>query len=114
MLIGVAVFLGITTYLVHKKRKSYERKRRAKRAPSGARVEIVVVAGSPNEPITKSLCLDLERRGFIVYVVCNTIEEEASVQKEGRTDIKPLMLDIADVSISSSNRTLSPSTLLRY
>jgi hypothetical protein len=44
--------------------------------------------------------LDLERRGFIVYIVCNTIEEEVLVQNESRPDIKPLMIDIVDVSFS--------------
>jgi hypothetical protein len=82
-----------------KKKSSYRKKRRAKRAVSGARTEVVVVAGSPSEPITRSISLDLERRGFIVYIVCNTIEEEVMVQNESRPDIKPLMIDIVDVSI---------------
>jgi len=48
--------------------------------------------------MTRSISLDLERRGFIVYIVCNTIEEEVLVQNESRSDIKPLMIDIVDVS----------------
>jgi NAD(P)-dependent dehydrogenase (short-subunit alcohol dehydrogenase family) len=87
---------GLTYYFI--RRKSNRKKRRAKRAPNGARVEVVVVAGSPSEPITRSISLDLERRGFIVYIVCNTIEEEVLVQNESRPDIKPLMIDIVDVS----------------
>lgn len=86
---------GAIYYVV--KRKSSRKKRRAKRAGNGARLEVVVIAGSPSEPITRSISLDLERRGFIVYVVCNTIEEEMIVQNESRTDIKPLMIDIVDV-----------------
>jgi len=86
---------GITYHII--KTKSNRKKRRAKRAPNGARVEVVVVAGSPSEPITRSISLDLERRGFIVYIVCNTIEEEVLVQNESRPDIKPLMIDIVDV-----------------
>ncbi|KAE9368516.1 DUF1776-domain-containing protein [Stipitochalara longipes BDJ] len=85
---------GLTYHII--KRKSNRKKRRAKRAPNGARVEVVVIAGSPSEPITRSISLDLERRGFIVYVVCNTIEEEVIVQNESRPDIKPLMIDIVD------------------
>ncbi|KAH8793192.1 hypothetical protein BGZ57DRAFT_921639 [Hyaloscypha finlandica] len=85
---------GLTYHII--KRKSNRKKRRAKRAPNGARVEVVVVAGSPSEPITRSISLDLERRGFIVYIVCNTIEEEVLVQNESRPDIKPLMIDIVD------------------
>ena len=97
---------GLTYHIVN--RKSNRKKRRAKRAPNGARVEVVVVAGSPSEPITRSISLDLERRGFVVYIVCNTIEEEAMVQNESRLDIKPLMIDIVDVWPP----ILSPQTLL--
>jgi hypothetical protein len=87
---------GITYHVIS--RKSSKKKRRAKKASNGARLEVVVVAGSPIEPITRSISLDLERRGFIVYIVCNTIEEEVMVQNESRPDIKPLMIDIVDVS----------------
>lgn len=56
-----------------------------------------VIAGPPNSPITKSLSLDLERRGFIVYIVCSDLEEEQQVQSESRADVRPLHLDVADV-----------------
>lgn len=91
--------LGGVTYHIIRKNADYRKKRRAKRSTSGARQEVVVIAGSPSEPITRSISLDLERRGFIVYVVCNTIEEEVLVQNEARQDIKPLMIDIVDVSV---------------
>lgn len=91
--------MGGVTYYVIRKKSNYRKKRRAKRAATGARQEVVVIAGSPSEPITRSISLDLERRGFIVYVVCNTIEEEVLVQNESRQDIKPLMIDIVDVSL---------------
>ena len=67
----------------------------------------MVIAGSPNEPITRSLALDLERRGFIVYIVVNTVEEEQLVRNEARADIHPLNIDIVDVSFAT--RTVSPS-----
>lgn len=95
----VVVTIGGITYHVIK-RSTTRKKRRAKRAGNGARLEIVVIAGSPSEPITKSIALDLERRGFIVYIVCNTIEEEVLVHNESRPDIKPLMIDISDVSLA--------------
>ncbi|TAQ91554.1 hypothetical protein B7494_g20 [Chlorociboria aeruginascens] len=87
---------GATYYVVRS--KMGRKKRRAHRASNGARLEVVVIAGSPAEPVTRSIALDLERRGFIVYVVCNTIEEEVLVQNESRPDIKPLMVDIVDSS----------------
>lgn len=58
----------------------------------------VVLAGSPHDPISKSLALDMERRGFIVFVVVNSIEDEQLVMSEGGGDIKPLNIDILDVS----------------
>lgn len=92
----VLVAGGVTYHII--RRKSNRKKRRAKRAGNGARLEVVVIAGSPSEPLTRSISLDLERRGFIVYIVCNNIEEEILVQNESRPDIKSLMIDIVDVS----------------
>jgi len=56
-----------------------------------------VLAGPPNSPMIKSLSLDLERRGFIVYIVCSDVEEEQLVEGESRADVRPLHLDVADV-----------------
>jgi NAD(P)-dependent dehydrogenase (short-subunit alcohol dehydrogenase family) len=55
-----------------------------------------VIAGPPNSPITRSLSLDLERRGFIVYIVCSTMDEEQQVIGEARADVRPLHLDVVD------------------
>ncbi|KAF2085607.1 DUF1776-domain-containing protein [Saccharata proteae CBS 121410] len=93
---AVVAFLGTGTFLVWQKKKAYNRKRRARRASNGARREVVVIAGPPASPITKSISLDLERRGFIVYVVAGTLEEERLIQGESRVDIRPLGLDISD------------------
>jgi hypothetical protein len=93
------VGIGAAAFFAYRKRKSYSRKRRAKRASNGARQEVIVIAGAPNEPITRSLALDLERRGFIVFVVCNDVEEEVVVQSEARGDIKPLTVDMSDASL---------------
>lgn len=93
----LVIAAGGASYYVIKGSTSRRKKRRAKRAGTGARLEVVVLAGSPSEPMTRSIALDLERRGFIVYIVCNTIEEEVLVQNESRPDIKPLMIDIVDV-----------------
>lgn len=98
----IVVAIGGVTYHVIKK-KSNRKKRRAKKAGNGARLEVVVIAGSPSEAITRSISLDLERRGFIVYIVCNTIDEEVLVQNEARPDIKPLMIDIVDVCLPPSS-----------
>jgi len=59
---------------------------------------VVVLAGSPTLPLTRSLSLDLERKGFVVFIVCNTIEDEMMVQNLARPDVRPLTIDITDVS----------------
>lgn len=108
---------------MYQKRRQNGKRRRASRASNGARKEVVgesvvlcsvgvensgkegmaktgriVIAGSPNEPVCRSISLDLERRGFIVYVIVNSTEEEQMVHNESRMDIRPLNLDITDVS----------------
>ncbi|RPB00850.1 DUF1776-domain-containing protein [Choiromyces venosus 120613-1] len=95
-IVVVAAALGVAGY-GYAKRKKDRKKRRAKKAGNGGRREVVVIAGrSPHDPISRSLALDLERRGFIVYVVVNSIEDEHVVANEGRSDIKPLNIDILD------------------
>ena len=60
---------------------------------------MIVIAGSPNEPVCRSLSLDLERRGFIVYMLVGSIEDEHTVQNESRADIRPLNIDITEVGL---------------
>jgi hypothetical protein len=85
------------------KRKSNRKKRRAKKAGNGARLEVIVVARSPSEAITRSISLDLKRRGFIVYIIYNSIKEEVLMQNKSRSDIKPLMINIVNISSPSSH-----------
>ncbi|KAI1074895.1 DUF1776-domain-containing protein [Whalleya microplaca] len=93
---AIIVAFGYVTYRTVRHTKLTHKPRRAKRARNGGRLEVVVIAGSPTLPLTKSLSLDMERRGFIVYIVCNTIEDELAVQSLSRPDIKPLGIDITD------------------
>ncbi|KAG8409069.1 hypothetical protein J3458_020070 [Metarhizium acridum] len=87
---GTVIFKGYQTS------RSMRKTRRAKRARNGGRTEVVVIAGSPTLPLTKSLSLDMERRGFIVYIVCNAAEDESMVHALSRPDIRPLGLDTTD------------------
>ncbi|KAI8939953.1 hypothetical protein NX059_003679 [Plenodomus lindquistii] len=93
---AVVAFVSTGGFLLWREKKKYNRKRRARRASNGARKEVVVVAGSPSSPVVRSLSLDLERRGFIVYIVCSNMDEEQQVLSESRADVRPLHLDIAD------------------
>lgn len=42
--------------------------------------------------------MDLERRGYIVYVTVSSADEEHIVKSENRVDIKALWLDLTTVS----------------
>ena len=55
-----------------------------------------MVAGAVANPLTSALYLDLERRGFVVYVVANTEEDERYVRSLSRADLLPLHLDLVD------------------
>ncbi|KAL7620182.1 hypothetical protein AAE478_009175 [Parahypoxylon ruwenzoriense] len=94
---------GYATYRTVRHGKLLRKARRAKRARNGGRLEVVVIAGSPSLPLTKSLSLDMERKGFIVYIVCNTIDDEVIVQSLSRPDIKPLGIDITDPPSAGSS-----------
>lgn len=91
----VLAFVGTTAYLVHRRRRAHARKRRAKKLPNGAKKEIVVLACSTfHDPLTRSLAVDLERRGYIVYVTVSSTEEDSLVQQEAKPDLRPLWIDL--------------------
>ena len=94
---AVVAFVGTGAFIVWRRRRNDRVKRRAGRAKNGSRTEVVVIAGSPHSPLTRSLSLDLERRGFIVYIPVSTLCEEQIVQSESRGDIRPLNMDITSV-----------------
>jgi hypothetical protein len=101
--------------LIYQSRSGHKRKRRAKRAGNGARKEVVVLAGPIGSMLTKSLIGDLERRGFIVYCVVNSDEEERLVRQEAasKLEIRPFHLNLEDVSApqrADSNIVLTNSS----
>jgi hypothetical protein len=106
---AIVAFIGVGAggagFMIYQNRVNHRRKRRAKRAANGARREVVVLAGPPGSLVTKSLMLDLERRGFIVYCVVHTTEEEKMIQVEAasKADIRPFHLNLSDVRQVSPN-----------
>ncbi|ETI25830.1 hypothetical protein G647_02607 [Cladophialophora carrionii CBS 160.54] len=91
----VLAFAGTTIYLVHRRRRAHTRKRRAKKLPNGAKKEIVVLACSTfHDALTRSLAVDLERRGYVVYVTVSSTEEDSLVQQEAKQDLRPLWIDL--------------------
>lgn len=101
-LIAIAVvlaFTGTTLVLVRRSRKEHTRKRRAKKLRGGGKKEIVVLAGSSlHDPLTKSLALDLERRGYVVYITVSTTEEDSLIQSEAKADLRPLWIDLTSTT----------------
>lgn len=104
---AVVCFLGTGAYLIWRQRRANRMKRRATRAKNGQRTEVVVLAGPPSAPLTRSLSLDLERRGFIVYIPVNSLWEERLIQAESKADIHPLHLDVTSVRIPFVPRYLA-------
>lgn len=103
ILVGFVVLAtGTIAYRSYRRSKSCRKTRKARKARNGGRLEVIVVAGSPALPLTRSLSLDMERKGFIVYIVCSTIEDEVMVQNLSRPDIRPLTIDITDVSAAGA------------
>ncbi|KAJ2893186.1 hypothetical protein MKZ38_008927 [Zalerion maritima] len=107
---AIAIGTGYAGYKIYRKSMLLGKTRRAMRAKTGGRCEVVIIAGSPSLPLTRCLALDLERKGFIVFVVCNTIEEEMMVQNLSRPDVRPLSIDMKDVSNKSAaqNQSIKP------
>ncbi|RVX72495.1 hypothetical protein B0A52_03685 [Exophiala mesophila] len=91
----VVASTGTWVYLVYRKKKAHARKRRAKKLPNGAKKEIVVLACSTfHDALTRSLALDLERRGYVVYVTVSSTEEDSLIQQEAKADLRPLWIDL--------------------
>src|SRR5271163_3702136 len=91
----IIAFAGTTAFLIHRRKKAHSRKRRAKKFATGAKREIVVLACSSfHDPLTRSLALDLERRGYIVYITVSSTEEDSLVHAEAKPDIRPLWIDL--------------------
>ncbi|KAL3493014.1 hypothetical protein BJX62DRAFT_94606 [Aspergillus germanicus] len=97
---AILAFVGTTSILYFGSKKLRAKRRKARRAANGGRKEIIVVAGSPHEPMTRLIAADLDRRGYIVYITVSSAEEEQLVRSEHRPDIRPLWLDLSTLSSS--------------
>ncbi|KAJ8145342.1 hypothetical protein OY671_001578 [Metschnikowia pulcherrima] len=62
------------------------KRRRAPKLANGARRDVILVVGSPTEPMTRLLALDFEKRGFIVYVTILDDKDFRYVQSNTITD----------------------------
>ena len=97
---AAVAFVGTGVFVLWwRRRKPPYVKRRVHRAKNGAKTEVVVLVGSLNAPLTRSLAVDLERRGFIVYIPINDLSEEQLVQAMSRVDIRSLNMDFTSVRL---------------
>ena len=70
-----------------------------------------VVAGAANSPIPRSVILDLERRGFIVYVVASSRAEEQVIKNEAKAEVLALHLDVTNVRVPKVLRCSGAKTV---
>ncbi|KAF1812147.1 DUF1776-domain-containing protein [Eremomyces bilateralis CBS 781.70] len=87
-------------------------KMRAKRGERGERVEVVVVGGGWSG-LVRSVALSLERRGYIVFVMVETREEEEAVGREGREGLRAMWFEPsnADRCLENLRSTLSKDAI---
>lgn len=98
---AVIAFVGTGGVLVWHQKREKGRRRRARRAANGARKEVVVIAGEVGSLLLRSLIADLEKRGFVVYVIVKSIEEEDAIREEakGKGDVRPFLVDVNEVRL---------------
>jgi hypothetical protein len=105
--VGLGLFTGsLLYYNVHRHlnvaRAQY--KRRVPKLSNGARRDVVLVVGSPTEPLTRLICLDFEKRGFIVYLTLLDDKDIKYVESNPITDdLNYLNLKSSDKSGTTNN-----------
>lgn len=105
----MVAFAGTTAILIHRRKKAHAKKRRARRDRNGKKKEIVVLACSSfQDPLSRSLALDLDRRGYIVYITVSSTEEDSLVQSESKWDVRPLWMDLTS-SVPNPGHDVHPS-----
>ncbi|SGZ47633.1 CIC11C00000003031 [Sungouiella intermedia] len=87
----LTVGLGVAGYYYYQKRllapyRNKQNKRRVPKLANGARRDVVLVVGSPTEPLTRLLAIDFEKRGFIVYLTILDDKDFKYIQSNGITD----------------------------
>ncbi|RLV91054.1 hypothetical protein JA1_004140 [Spathaspora sp. JA1] len=85
--------LGGTAWFIYRRNKrslseSSEKrlKRRVPKLANGARRDVVLIVGSPTEPLTRLIALDFEKRGFIVYLTLLDANDSKYIESNPITD----------------------------
>ncbi|CAH6721834.1 hypothetical protein CLIB1444_07S03466 [[Candida] jaroonii] len=94
---SVGVGLGLAgLWIYSRKPKRTKPRRRVPKLENGARQDIILIVGSPTEPMTRLIALDFERRGFIVYL---TILDNKDLKY---TESNPITDDINYLNLTNS------------
>ncbi|EMG48799.1 hypothetical protein SBY92_004084 [Candida maltosa Xu316] len=91
------VGLGVTAYFVSKSMTVKHGKRRVPKLANGARRDVILIVGSPTEPLTRSIAIDFEKRGFIVYITLLDANDVKYVESS------PISNDLNYLNINNSN-----------
>lgn len=83
--LGAMLVVGLGAYRARTATPPKARRRVPKLA-NGARRDVVLVVGSPTEPLTRLICLDFEKRGFIVYLTLLEANDVRYVESNPITD----------------------------
>lgn len=85
-----ATSLTVSTYLLYNHINTPKLKnklrRRVPKLANGARRDVVLVVGSPTEPMTRLIAVDFEKRGFIVYLTILDDKDYKYIQSNQITD----------------------------
>ncbi|CAK9437028.1 uncharacterized protein LODBEIA_P14910 [Lodderomyces beijingensis] len=69
MILGIGLGIaGGVYFFMNWPRDSHTRRRRVSKLTNGGRTDVVLLIGSPTEPLTRAIALDFDKRGFIVYL----------------------------------------------
>ncbi|KAK6464392.1 hypothetical protein DFJ63DRAFT_311698 [Scheffersomyces coipomensis] len=94
----LTVGLGVGTYVFYQQvykpvllienanNNNNKLKRRVPKLSNGARGDVVLIIGSPTEPLTRLIALDFEKRGFIVYLTILDEKDFKYVESNPITD----------------------------
>lgn len=59
---------------------------------------VLIITNFTSSAISKSIALDLERRGFIIFCACQSLNEKAAIENEEHADIRPLLMQSGDAA----------------
>lgn len=84
--IGIPSLVYFKSKLTDDLQSSTRTKRRVPKLSNGARKDVILVVGSPTEPLTRLIALDFEKRGFIVYLTILDQKDLKYVESNPITD----------------------------